>query len=122
MARIVAPMSNQVWSCNRTLARTIVVVALLTVAFGAACGGGDDDAPEATDTVEPVSALPTDSITIEQDVWHAGWRVTVGTATLGTDEQGIRTLDIDATFENLSNSPSTFNSLVALGWTGASIN
>ena len=114
-------MPNQIRCDHRALARTMVVVALLAMAFVAACGGGGENEPEATETVEatatevaPTSAPSTDSITIEQDFWHAGWRVTLGEATLGPDEQGVRTVAIDVTFENLGNSPSTFNSVLAL--------
>ena len=104
------------------LSGSLLVAGLLSAAvvFGAACGGGGDDAIEATATVEPVAteAEPTlalaDSITIGDDIWHAGWKVTLGEARLGQDERGSRTVTIDAIFENLSNQTSTFNSRIVL--------
>jgi hypothetical protein len=86
----------------------------------AACGGGGG-APDATPTPEaapteeePTAAPSTDSIAIDQTFWHAGWKVTLGDATLGLDERGVRTVTIDADFENLSNRTSTFDSQVVL--------
>jgi hypothetical protein len=99
----------------------IAIVAMLTV-FAVACGGGGDDEPDATDTPEvvetateagPTSAPATDSMAIDQDVWHAGWKVSLGTATLETDSIGVRIVSIDAVFENLSTSTSSFNSQIA---------
>ena len=55
-----------------------------------------------------------DSITIGDDIWHAGWKVTLGEARLGQDERGSRTVTINAIFENLSNQTSTFNSRIVL--------
>lgn len=114
-------MTNQAQTAHRLLAPTMLVVALLAVTFGVACGGGGDNAPDATATAEPVAtdaeptqAPTTDSITVGQDFWHAGWKVTLGEATLGQDEFGIRTVAIDAMFENLGNQTSTFNSQVVL--------
>ena len=112
-------MSNITMIVRRLTAPSVLLVALLAVAFGAACGGGDD-APEATATAEAVATdeeptpPPTESITIGADIWHAGWKVTLGEATLGQDELGNRTLTIDVTFENLSNRTSTFNSRIVL--------
>lgn len=96
------------------------VVAMLIV-FAVACGGGGSDEPDATDTPEAAATEPdatsastTSTISIDVDAWHAGWKVSLGTATLGPDSLGIQTVSIDAGFENLSSSASTFNSQIAL--------
>jgi len=104
----------------RLIALTAMLALLL--AIGAACGGGDDgDEPEPTETVgaaatepEATSGPSTDSIAVDQDFWHAGWKVTLGEATLGADSLGIQTVTFDAVFENLGMSPSSFNSQLAL--------
>ncbi len=112
-------MSNFTLIVRRLTTPAMLVVALLAVAFGVACGGGAET-PEATATAEAVETdveptpPPTESITIGADVWHAGWKVTLGEATLGQDELGNRAVTIDVTFENLSNRTSTFNSRIVL--------
>ena len=108
-------MSKHTQLARRFLPPTMLLIAL-AVAFGAACGGGGD-APAtveglATDA-EPTPP-PADSITIGKNFWHAGWKVTLGEARLGRDEQGNRTVSIEAAFENLSNRTSTFDSQVVL--------
>ena len=113
-------MSNLVLIVRRLITPSMLLVALLAVAIGVACGGGGDEAPEATATAETAAtdveptAPPTESITIGADFWHAGWKVTLGEATLGQDELGNRTVTIDVTFENLSSRTSTFNSRIVL--------
>ena len=108
-------MFNQL--ARRLLPPTMLLTAL-AFAFGA-CGGGDD-APEATATVEgvptEVETRPpaTESFTIGESFWHAGWKVTLGEAILGLDELGNRTVSIEATYENLSNRTATFDSQVVL--------
>ena len=109
-------MPTQLQANLRFIVLTMLVIGLAT-ALGAACGDGGSDAPDATapvaTAVEPTSS-PADSITLAASFWHAGWRVTLGEATLGEDEFGIRTVTIEARFENLSSGTSTFNSQVVL--------
>ncbi len=112
-------MPNRTQAPHRFLAATVLVIAL-AVAVGVACGDGGNDTPEATATGDGVAtaaeptAAPTDSITVGAEFWHAGWKVTLGEAALGQDELDIRTVTIEAAFENLGNGTATFNSQLAL--------
>jgi hypothetical protein len=100
------------------------VLALLCISTAvllfAACGGGggdDDEAPTATvEEAEPTEAPDAGETTtqIDESFWHAGWKVTLGEARLAEGDFGTRTVSIDAVFENLSSSTSTFNSQLAL--------
>ncbi len=99
---------------------TLAVVAVASLLL-AACGGGGDDAGDETSTVEdaatqaaPTVAVSPETVQVDASFWHAGWKVTLGEATLGPDELGIRTVAIEATFESLNNRTSTFNSQLAL--------
>jgi hypothetical protein len=94
----------------------LVAAAMALVACGGG-GGGDDDEDEPT--VEEVEETPTEeaaatTATINQDFWHAGWKVTLEDAALSTDEFGAATVTINATFENLGETDSSFNSQLAL--------
>lgn len=107
---------------NRLILRALLLLTILATAVaGLACGGGDDEGPDPTATAEaaaPTDVEPaaptTDSVTIGVDFWHAGWKVTLGEATLGPDSAGVRTVSIDASLENLGNQTSTFNSQMVL--------
>ena len=104
-------------------------VALLLALSGAlllaACGGGDDDKTQATQT-EAAQGGPTEiapatgeaTVQVDESFWHAGWKVTLGEATFtpsarpgGSDAGDVA---IEATFENLSDSTSSFNSELVL--------
>jgi hypothetical protein len=85
----------------------------------AACGGGGDSEPTATveeeePTDEPTSEATDETVDIDQTLWHSGWKVTLGEATVSTDEFGVRTVTIDATFENLGADTATFDSQLVL--------
>lgn len=105
-----------------------IVAALMALALTAsACGGGDDDddaeagepTAEATAADEGEAETPAgdaviDTVEIDETFWHAGWKVTLGTATLTEESFGPRTVEIDAVFENLGVQGATFNSQLAL--------
>lgn len=90
----------------------------------AACGGGSDDEDESptavseptADATEPAEKTPAsdDAVQIDESFWHAGWKVTLGEATFGPGEFGAASVAIAATFENLGEDTSTFNSQLVL--------
>jgi hypothetical protein len=92
-----------------------LLVGVMTVV---ACGGGDDDEEEATPAPEATEATPEgedeqiaeESVIVDQDFWHAGWKVTLGEATLSESDTGSGELFIDAEFENLGVDEAVFDS------------
>jgi len=102
---------------------TLIVGAALLMA---ACGGGGDsndgaDEPADTPVARATAADGTaseeegisapDSVDIDESVWHAGFKVTLGTATYDPDTNSV---EIDATFENLAVETASFNSQVVI--------
>lgn len=90
---------------------TLLLLPVLLIA--AACsGGGGDAGPTAT---AEAAATPTtaaavrDTVQVGRSYWHAGFKVTLGEATL---ENSVVT--IEATFENLGNRDARPNSRLAL--------
>jgi len=91
----------------------------------AACGGGDEDKTQATQT-EAAQAGPTEipkatgeaTVQVDESFWHAGWKVTLGEATFQPSARpgslNAGDVTIEATFENLSDSTSSFNSELVL--------
>lgn len=111
-----------------TLLKKLSALLALTLALGVigACGGGDDDSTTTTATATRTggaTATPTpeetddggnqaseDSLEINETVYHAGYKVSLGTATLANN-----VVKIDAQFENLgSASNATIDSLITL--------
>ena len=100
---------------QRTWSAAVVAI---TLVFAAACGGGGDG-NEATPTAPaPAEDSPTAASTqasagastsIDQSFWHAGWKVTLGEATV---EDGV--VEIEAQFENLGEDTATFDSRLVL--------
>ena len=96
----------------------LLTVLLVGVGTVLACGGGDDDEEEATPAPETTEATPEgedeevaeESVIVEQEFWHAGWKVTLGEATLAETETGSGELLIDAEFENLGVDEAVFDS------------
>jgi len=91
-----------------------LALALVTMA---ACGGGDDEedatpTPGATaeETPEGDDQIAEESVTVDQSFWHAGWKVTLGEATLSESDTGSGELFIEAEFENLGIDQATFDS------------
>jgi hypothetical protein len=106
------------------LARTVVVLALVSTLALAACGGGDDD-EEATPTTEaePTAAETADdgsggveeeTVTVDRDFWHSGWHVTLGDAVLAEGEFGGAAVTFEAEFENVGEDTATFDSQLVL--------
>jgi hypothetical protein len=112
MAKIIG--HRALW--NALLIALALSLALTLVACGG--GGGDDDEPTEAPTLaeEPTDepSASEDSVEVNQSYWHAGFKVTLGTATLETDELGIPTVTIDAVFENLGDTDATPDSQLAL--------
>ncbi|MEX0785942.1 MAG: hypothetical protein WD939_04840 [Dehalococcoidia bacterium] len=98
----------------------VLAIALASSLALAACGGGDGDGePEATATAaeqapteEPTQAS-ADSVEVGEAYWHAGFKVTLGDATL-TRDGAAGVVTIDATFENLGDRDATPDSQLAL--------
>lgn len=98
----------------------LIAIAMLALSL-AACGGGGSGDEEATATSEGPEATATreaggsaGTISVDQDFWHAGWKVSLGDASLAEDDFGTVAVTIDAVFENLSAQQGTFNSRLAL--------
>ena len=99
----------------------------VSLALGACGGGGGSDSDGNEERSTATSALsdddePDDEVTAEADVetidvdqtfWHAGWKVTLGEATL-TKDGASSTLTIDAEFENLGEDQAAFDSQLVL--------
>jgi hypothetical protein len=99
----------------------------LTISL-AACGGGDEsgdaddeERPTATSAL-PAGDEPDDEVTaqaeaqtidVDQTFWHAGWKVTLGEATL-TPERNGGSVTIEAEFENLGEDQARFDSQLVL--------
>lgn len=103
-----------------TASLAIAIVAI------AACGGGDDE-DDSTPTAEPtVEESPeeedeeaeADSVTVDESFWHAGWKVTLGEATLTSEAGGAGEVSIAAEFENLGTDQATFDSQLLLTSSG----
>lgn len=101
---------------------TSALAVVLSAGLLAACGGGDDEGDEATATSALPEETPEDEETADADVetidvdqtfWHAGWKVTLGEATLTTDGANS-TVTIDAEIENLGATEATFDSQLVL--------
>src|SRR3990172_6085704 len=91
----------------------LALLAALALAF-AACGGGgkgggktptptggDDETPEATATTDAGSGQDGATATVNETVWHTGWKITIGQASYLLGDFGSAQVDIEATFENL---------------------
>jgi hypothetical protein len=101
-----------------------VVVTLFAALAFTACGGGDDDdngddEPTAVVTQAQEEETPdvqgeADTVSIDQDFWHAGWKVTLGDATFTPGDFGGGEVSIDALFENLGEDTATFDSRLVL--------
>src|SRR3990172_1350170 len=85
------------------LAATLIAVLAL-----AACGG--DSKPKAEETKEPSPAAQEtateaaggeDTVRVDESFWHAGWKVTLGEATVEAGDFGSATVTIEATFQHL---------------------
>jgi hypothetical protein len=100
---------------------------LLAISLGlGACGGGgdsgdDEEQPTATSAL-PDEDEPDDDATVEAEIqtidvdqtfWHAGWKVTLGEATLTPGRNG-GTVTIEAEFENLGDDQARFDSQLVL--------
>jgi hypothetical protein len=89
----------------------IAALAVATLLF-AACkgGGGSGETPTAVETEEPqAETTPTaerqaESVQVDQSYWHLGFKVTLSEARLTEGDFGRLAVEIDALFENLSNS------------------
>jgi hypothetical protein len=97
---------------------TLALVIAIALTF-AACGGGGGGDDEEEPTTEEAAATPTEeaaasSATINESFWHAGWKVTLADGEVVTDEFGAVTANLNATFENLGETDSAFNSQLAL--------
>jgi hypothetical protein len=104
-------VSNAFWLALALIAS----IALISAACGG--GGGSDPTPtveEEEPTEEPASEAEDETVQIDESFWHAGWKVTLGEATVTTGDFGARTVTIDATFENLGTEPATFDSQLVL--------
>lgn len=106
---------------TKTMTRGVVFLALATMlALVAACGGGDDE--EATQTPEETEEatenskeeVKADSVAVDLPFWHAGWKVTVGEATLTPGDFGAGEVSLGAEFENLGVDQATFDSQLIL--------
>jgi hypothetical protein len=103
----------------KRLAQLILAIALaIAISIVIACGGGGDDeeedtpTPEATaeETPEDDEQVAEDSVIVNQEFWHAGWKVTLGEATVAESDTGSGELFIEAEFENLGTDEATFDS------------
>ncbi|HEY8172194.1 MAG TPA: hypothetical protein VIH21_03835 [Dehalococcoidia bacterium] len=82
-----------------------------------ACGGGDSKKAARDEPTQSAAASPTsraasvalETVTINKSFWHAGWKVTLDEASAADAEVAI-----DATFENLGDDTSTFDSQLVL--------
>jgi hypothetical protein len=95
----------------------LALALVVTVVAVVACGGGDDEeeetpTPEATaeETPEEDEHIGEESVIVEEAFWHAGWKVTLGEATLSEADAGSGELSIEAEFENLGTDEATFDS------------
>ncbi len=102
---------------NKYMFRLLIAFVLaLIVALVVACGGGDDDddetaTPEATAEETPGGGeVAEESVTVDQTFWHAGWKVTMGEATVTAGDLGNGELNIEAEFDNLGTDEATFDS------------
>jgi len=102
---------------NHVIQLLLTLVIGLALVAGVACGGGDDEedatpTPDATaeETPEGSDQIGEDSVIVDEAFWHAGWKVTLGEATLSESETGGGELFIEAEFENLGTDEATFDS------------
>lgn len=111
---------------NETHLRRLTAMLIAAIAMAvavAACGGDDGEdadptqppAADVTSQASPASdetpAGESDTVTVDEAFWHAGWKVTVGEAAYDPAE-GAVTIDVE--FENLGDETGTFNSQVVL--------
>ncbi|MEX1253048.1 MAG: hypothetical protein WEE64_01775 [Dehalococcoidia bacterium] len=96
----------------------LTLFASIALVAGACGGGGGSDptptAEEEAPTDEPTSDATEDTVQIDESFWHSGWMVTLGEATVTTDDLGARSVAIEATFENLGTDTATFDSQLVL--------
>jgi hypothetical protein len=101
-----------------TILLVLALALALTVTF--ACGGGDEDEetptpePTAEETPKETDAVEEDTVAVDESFWHAGWKVTLGDATLTPGGFGSADVTIDAEFENLGADQATFDSQLLL--------
>ena len=72
---------------GHTLRILLALAIALAVTLLVACGGGDEETtptpgPTEEETPEEIGAAEEDSVTVDEAFWHAGWKVTLGEATL----------------------------------------
>jgi hypothetical protein len=99
----------------------LLLALLLAAALLSACGGGGDKkTPEPTEEPSPAAEeSPTgpaggDTVQVDQTYWHAGFKVTLGEATLTEGDFGSLAVAIEAVFENLGDEDATPDSSLVL--------
>ena len=93
---------------------------LLAALLLAACGGDKKTAEPTEEPTDVVVETPTeaagdeDTVQVDQSYWHAGFKVTLGEATLTEGDFGTFAVAIEAVFENLSDEDATPDSTLVL--------